>query len=158
MRSDMEFWKEVRREVLTGQLSQREACRKYGLGWHTLKKILEHDAPPGYRQSQPRKKRKLEPFLPVIFQILEDDRQAPKKQRHTAHRIFERLRPGSFQWPTKTAGRTTSRSSWHVPSSRSPRSAAGTHACSIGFDERQSLIICFYFQSLVGMNAQCLRS
>ena len=92
MRSDMEFWKEVRREVLTGQLSQREACRKYGLGWHTLKKILEHDAPPGYRQSQPRKKRKLEPFLPVIFQILEDDRQAPKKQRHTAHRIFERLR------------------------------------------------------------------
>lgn len=92
MRIDMEIWKEVRREVLTGQLSQRAACRKYGLGWHTLKKILAHEAPPGYRLSQPRKKRKLEPFLPVIQQILEDDRQAPKKQRHTAHRIFERLR------------------------------------------------------------------
>jgi len=92
VRSDMEFWKNVRREVLTGELSQRAACRKYGLGWHTLKKILAHDAPPGYRQSQPRPKRKLEPFLPVIHQFLEDDRQAPKKQRHTAHRIFERLR------------------------------------------------------------------
>lgn len=92
MRSDMEFWKNVRREVLTGELSQRAACRKYGLGWHTLKKILAHDAPPGYRQSHPRPKRKLEPFLPVIHQFLEDDRQAPKKQRHTAHRIFERLR------------------------------------------------------------------
>ncbi len=91
MRSDMEFWKDVRREVLTGQLSQRAACRKYGLGWHTLKKILAHDEPPGYRLSQPRRKRKLEPFLPVIHQILEEDRQAPRKQRHTAHRIFERL-------------------------------------------------------------------
>jgi len=88
----MEFWKEVRRQVLTGELSQRAAIRQYGLGWHTLKKILAHDEPPGYRQCQPRKKRTLERFLPVIHQILDDDRQAPKKQRHTAHRIFERLR------------------------------------------------------------------
>jgi len=88
----MEFWKEVRRQVLTNELSQRAACKKYGLGWHTLKKILSHDEPPGYRQSRPRTKRKLAAFLPVIQQILEDDRQAPKKQRHTAKRIFERLR------------------------------------------------------------------
>jgi DNA replication protein DnaC len=88
----MEFWKNVRQQVLTGQLSQRAAMKQYGLGWHTLKKILAHDEPPGYRQRQPRTKRKLEPFLPIIRQILEDDRQAPKKQRHTAHRIFERLR------------------------------------------------------------------
>jgi transposase len=88
----MEFWKEVRRQVLTNELSQRAACKKYGLGWHTLKKILAHAEPPGYRVSQPRLKRKLEPFLPIIQQILADDRQAPKKQRHTAQRIFERLR------------------------------------------------------------------
>jgi transposase len=88
----MEFWKEVRRQVLTNELSQRAACKKYGLGWHTLKKILAHAEPPGYRTSQPRPKRKLEPFLPMIRQILEDDRQAPRKQRHTAKRIFERLR------------------------------------------------------------------
>ena len=88
----MEFWKEVRRQVLTNEMSRRGACKKYGLGWHTLKKILAHDEPPGYRQTQPRMKRKLEPFLPIIQQILVDDRQAPKKQRHTAQRIFERLR------------------------------------------------------------------
>ncbi|MEO8132309.1 MAG: IS21 family transposase, partial [Bryobacteraceae bacterium] len=89
---DMEFWKEIRRQVLTNELSQRAACLKYGLGWHTLKKILAHAEPPGYRQSKPRLKRKLESFLPIIRQILEEDRQAPKKQRHTAKRIFERLR------------------------------------------------------------------
>jgi transposase len=88
----MELWKEVRRRVLTRELSQRQACKEYGLGWHTLKKILAHDEPPGYRKSQPRAKRKLAPFLPIIEQILKDDRQAPKKQRHTAKRIFERLR------------------------------------------------------------------
>ena len=92
MRSDMEFWKEVRREVLTNELSRRAACRKYGLGWHTLKKILAHAEPPGYRQRQPRKKRKQGAYLPIIEQILESDRQAPKKQRHTVRRIYERLR------------------------------------------------------------------
>jgi transposase len=92
VRSDMEFWKEVRRRVLTKEISKRSACETYGLGWHTLKKILAHDEPPGYRQSQPREKRKLAPFLLIIQQILEDDRQAPKKQRHTAKRIFQRLR------------------------------------------------------------------
>jgi hypothetical protein len=48
----MEFWRAVRRQVLTGELSRRAACRKHGLGWHTLKKILSHEEPPGYRQSQ----------------------------------------------------------------------------------------------------------
>jgi len=88
----MEFWKDVRRQVLTGELSKRGACQQYGLGWHTLTKILAHDEPPGYRKSRPRPKPKIDEFLPVIDQILVDDRQAPKKQRHTAWRIFERLR------------------------------------------------------------------
>ncbi len=62
----MEFWKEVRRLVLTNELSKRGACAKYGLGWLTLKKILAHDEPPGYRKSQPRAKPKIDKFLPGI--------------------------------------------------------------------------------------------
>ena len=92
MRSDMEFWKEVRRLVLTKELSRRAACKKYSLGWDTLKKMLAHDEPPGYRKSQPRAKPKIDAFLPVIHQILVDDRQAPKKQRHTSHCIWQRRR------------------------------------------------------------------
>lgn len=88
----MEFWTEVRRRVLTDELSKRAACREYELSWHTLKKILAHQEPPGYRQKQARRKPKLEPFLPIIHEILQQDRQAPKKQRHTAWRILERLR------------------------------------------------------------------
>jgi transposase len=92
VRSDMEFWKVVRRLVLTNELSQRAVMKQYGLGWHTLKKILAHDEPPGYRQAKSRAKPKIDKFLPIIHQILHDDHQAPKKQRHTAWRIFQRLR------------------------------------------------------------------
>jgi len=88
----MEFWTEVRRRVLTGQLSKRATCRQFGLSWHTLAKILAHEEPPGYRHKAPRHKPKLEPFLPIIHEILRQDVQAPKKQRHTAWRILERLR------------------------------------------------------------------
>src|SRR5512142_1144891 len=88
----MENWAEIRRRVLVDGLSQRAACRQYSIHWDTLKKILEHSEPPGYRRAVPRPRPKLDPFLPVLHQILEDDKKAPRKQRHTARRIFERLR------------------------------------------------------------------
>ena len=87
----MEQWTEVRRRVLTGELSKRTACREFKLSWHTLAKMLAYAEPPGYRQKVPRRKVKLQPFLPIIHEILEADRQAPPKQRHTATRIFQRL-------------------------------------------------------------------
>ncbi|MGE5685918.1 MAG: IS21 family transposase [Gemmatimonadota bacterium] len=92
MYTDMENWAEIRRRVLVDGLSKRAACREYDIHWDTLKKILEHAEPPGYRRTAPRPRPKLDPSLPVIHQILEDDKKAPRKQRHTARRIFERLR------------------------------------------------------------------
>ncbi len=88
----MEKWKEIRQQVLVKGLSKRAACEKYRLGWRTLAKILAHAEPPGYRQRQVRPKRVLAAVLPIIHEILEADRTAPKKQRHTAKRIFERLK------------------------------------------------------------------
>src|SRR3954449_12306935 len=88
----MANWAEIRRRVLVDGLSKRAACREYEIHWDTLQKILDHSGPPGYRRTAPRPRPKLDPFLPVIHQILEDDKKAPKKQRHTARRIFERLR------------------------------------------------------------------
>jgi transposase len=90
--TDMENWAEIRRRVLVDGLSKRAACREFGIHWDTLQKVLGHAEPPGYRRAAPRPRPKLGPFLPVIHQILEDDRKAPRKQRHTAVRIFERLR------------------------------------------------------------------
>jgi transposase len=90
--TDMENWAEIRRRVLVDGQSKRSVCREFDIHWDTLQKILHHPEPPGYRRAVARPKPKLEPFLPVIHQILEADKKAPRKQRHTAHRIFERLR------------------------------------------------------------------
>ncbi len=54
--------------------------------------MLRCAAPPCYQRSQPRSRPKLGPFTGIIDEILEADRSGPKKQRHTARRIFERLR------------------------------------------------------------------
>jgi transposase len=89
---DMENWAEIRRRVLVDGQSKRSVCREFDIHWDTLQKILHHSEPPGYRRAAARAKPKLEPFLPVIHQILEADKKAPRKQRHTARRIFERLR------------------------------------------------------------------
>jgi transposase len=78
--------------VLTGEISRRQAAREYQLNYRTVVKIVGHVEPPGYRRTASRKRPKLEPYLPRIAEILEADQTAPKKQRHTAKRIFDRLR------------------------------------------------------------------
>ena len=54
MITDMELWTEVRRRVLTQELSKRAACREYGIHWQTLEKMLQHAEPPGYRLKKSR--------------------------------------------------------------------------------------------------------
>jgi transposase len=54
--------------------------------------MLRYAVPPGYQRQQPIKRPKLGPWLGIIDAILEDDKQRPVKQRHTAKRIFERLK------------------------------------------------------------------
>jgi transposase len=88
----MENWAEIRRRVLVDGQSKRSVCREFDVHWDTLQKILDHPEPLGYHRTAPRPRPKLDPFRPVIHQILADDKKAPKKQRHTAQRVFERLR------------------------------------------------------------------
>ena len=88
----MEWWTKIRLEVSREESSKREILRREGIGWDTLKKILAHPEPPGYRLQEPRPKPKMGPYLERIAQIIEEDKALPKKQRHTAKRIYERLR------------------------------------------------------------------
>jgi transposase len=90
--TDMRLWSEIRRRVRAGELSLRQAAREYDLNFRTVQKIVAQPEPPPSHPPPPRAKPVLGPFLPVIRQILDDDRLAPPKQRHTARRIYERLR------------------------------------------------------------------
>jgi len=78
--------------VLTGELSKRAACQEYGINWRTLAKMLAHAEPPGYRRKAKREQPAVGPHLAWIHEVLEHDKQEPVKQRHTAKRIFDRLK------------------------------------------------------------------
>jgi transposase len=88
----VELYARVRRACHVDGLSERAAAQLFGIDRKTVSKILKHSVPPGYRRSKPPVRPKLDPFIPIIDQILEDDKSQLKKQRHTAQRIFERLR------------------------------------------------------------------
>ena len=88
----MEQWHEIRRRVLVEGVSKRQIIRETGLHFKTLNKILRHSVPPGYQRTTPIRKPKIGPYLWIIRQILQQDKDLPKKQRHTAKRIWERLR------------------------------------------------------------------
>ena len=82
----------VRRAVMVEGKSIREASRVFGLHRDTVRKMLAYSVPPGYRRQATPHRPKLETFTGVIDRILEDDLRVPEKQRHTAKRIYERLR------------------------------------------------------------------
>ena len=88
----MELYARVRRAVVVDRMSEREAARQFGLARETVRKMLQYSVPPGYRRQQPVRRPKLDAWLGIIDQILEQDKAQGKKQRHTAKRIFERLR------------------------------------------------------------------
>jgi transposase len=88
----VELYSKVRIAVLRDGLSQREAARRFGIDRGTVSKMVGHSAPPGYRQAGARVRPKLDAHAGFIEEILTSDLTAPKKQRHTIQRIFERLR------------------------------------------------------------------
>jgi transposase len=88
----VEIYGRVRRAVRVEGRSQRAVAREFGLSRETVRKMPQFAVPPGYQRQQPIRRPKLGPWLGVIDAILEDDKQRPAKQRHTAKRIFERLR------------------------------------------------------------------
>ena len=88
----MELYARVRRAVLVEGKSRRAVAREFGLARKTVGKMLEYSLPPGYQRRKPVRRPKLGPWQGVIDAIMADDKSRPAKQRHTAKRIFERLR------------------------------------------------------------------
>jgi transposase len=88
----VELYGRVRHACHVEGLSQREAARRFGIHRDTVRKMLAFSVPPGYRRTRPVARPKLDAYTGIIDAILAADRSAPPKQRHTAKRLFERLR------------------------------------------------------------------
>ena len=92
MYRDVDLYAKVRRAVMIEGVSERGAAKRFGISRKTVSKMIRHAVPPGYQRKEAPVSPKLGPFVGIIHQILQDDREVLKKQRHTAVRIFERLR------------------------------------------------------------------
>ncbi len=88
----VDLYARVRRACHVDGMSARAAARHFGIDRKTVSKILKPSVPPGYQRSGLPPRPKLDGFTGIIDQILSDDKRLIKKQRHTAKRIFERLR------------------------------------------------------------------
>jgi transposase len=88
----VELYAKIRRAVMVDGVSRREAARQFGIHRNTIAKMLQFSVPPGYRRRERPASKKLEVHTAWIDAVLEGDRSVHKKQRHTALRIFERLR------------------------------------------------------------------
>ena len=72
------------------EVSIRALAEKHGVHRRTVCQILVSAVPP-VRASTERTAPVLGCWIPVIDRWLEADKAAPKKQRHTARRVFQRL-------------------------------------------------------------------
>ena len=88
----MDKWTNIRLDILVHKMSIKKACKKYELNYRTIRKVLDNPEPPTDRKKSVREKPKLDPFIPIIHEIIESDKSVHKKQRHSGKRIFERLR------------------------------------------------------------------
>ena len=86
----MDLFEELRREYEFGLASISGVARKFGVHRRMVREAIESSIPmrlPAKERPRPR----IGPVAAFIDEILKADRQAPRKQRHTAHRIWVRL-------------------------------------------------------------------
>jgi transposase len=89
---------DIRKMYFMEGLSIREINRRTGIHRDTISKYisLEEPKPPKYKLTKERTHPVLGPYIPMIKQIIEDDKTRHRKQRHTGTKIFEILKKEGF--------------------------------------------------------------
>ena len=89
-RAKVELFEQIRREYDFGEGTVLGVARRLGVHRRMVRQALANAQPPERKRTE-RERPVIAPLVPFIDGILEADRKAPRKQRHTAHRIWQRI-------------------------------------------------------------------
>jgi transposase len=126
----------IRREYFLNRKSMREIAKELHHGRATIRKAIYDPGIPTYKRSVPAPKRTIGPFLKVVQQWLQEDKQRPTKQRHTAKRIYERLKEEyGYQGSDRTVRREVGLLRGTVPDSHVPQTYQAAEGGTFDFGE-----------------------
>jgi transposase-like protein len=92
-RTKVELYEQIRREYEFGTGSIIGVARQLGVHRRTVREAVR-SALPARRKKTERPHLKIAPAAAFIDEVLTADRKAPRKQRHTAKRIWDAYPPG----------------------------------------------------------------
>ena len=87
----MELFEQIRRDRRLEGLSIRELADRHRVHRRAVRQALENAVPPPRKAYPPRRRPAIEPYVDVIDGWLLADLPMPRKQRHTARRVWQRL-------------------------------------------------------------------
>ena len=90
-RSRVELFEQIRRDRRVEKLSIRELADKHRVHRRTVRQALANAVPAPRKAYPPRARPAIDPYLEIIDDWLVKDREMPRKQRHTARRVWQRL-------------------------------------------------------------------
>lgn len=91
MRSRVELFEQIRRDRRREELSIRELAEKHRVHRRTVRQALGSAVPPPRKTYPARPRPAVDPWSEIIDGWLLADQSAPRKQRHTARRVWQRL-------------------------------------------------------------------
>jgi transposase len=137
-RAKVELFEQIRREYEFGLGTISGVARKFGVHRRMVRQALS-DANPPERKRSDRPRPVLNPVKSFIDGILEADRRAPRKQRHTARRIWNRIKT---EMPDQTIGESTIRE--YVREKKRQLGAPGVVFVPQAYDFGQEAQVDFY--------------